>query len=130
MSNTFGFVKNLGELDIEKVLLAFDSPELFVCKGANGERYLALFIDDNEYKHLLVRIDTSTLIKMLHGDITIEQAFRNKNSTWILRYNQGQFCAEVIDNKDLKADELPEQGVYFKIHNRGLQEYIEQLQKE
>ena len=69
-------VKGLGQLYLEKILLSFDIPILFVCTDFENRRYLCLNIDDDVPQAVIAEIDIKTLIGMLKDEITMEMAFR------------------------------------------------------
>lgn len=127
-------VKGLGQLYLEKILLSFDIPILFVCTDFENRRYLCLNIDDDVPQAVIAEIDIKTLIGMLKDEITMEMAFRGSINGKIIvaTYDSSskQINTSIIASQMVSEDFLPEKGAFFEIENKKITDYIEFLSKQ
>lgn len=127
-------VKGLGQLYLEKILLSFDIPILFVCTDFENRRYLCLNIDDDVPQAVIAEIDIKTLIGMLKDEITMEMAFRGSINGKIVvaTYDSSskQINTSIIASQMVSEDFLPEKGAFFEIENKKIADYIEFLSKQ
>lgn len=127
-------VKGLGQLYLEKILLSFDIPILFVCTDFENRRYLCLNIDDDVPQAVIAEIDIKTLIGMLKDEITMEMAFRGSINGKIVvaTYDSSskQINTSIIASQMVSEDFLPEKGAFFEIENKKITDYIEFLSKQ
>ena len=70
-------IKEVGQLFLEKILVSFDIPILFVCVDYENRKYLCLNIDDESGKSVIVATDNKYLISMLTNKISMDSVFRN-----------------------------------------------------
>ena len=117
-------VKGLGQLYLEKILLSFDIPILFVCTDFENRRYLCLNIDDDVPQAVIAEIDIKTLIGMLKDEITMEMAFRGSINGKIVvaTYDSSskQINTSIIASQMVSEDFLPEKGAFFEIENKKI----------
>lgn len=127
-------VPELGQLYIEKVLVTFDVPELFVCKNWKGQRYLAVYEDDGDYRYLLAEIDCSLLHKMLQQELSIDQVFRRSlhNRAYRLKSSRSKtaLLIDPVKTENLSQQELPDAGTYFSLHNKEIDAYRDEIENE
>lgn len=127
-------VPELGQLYIEKVLVTFDVPELFVCRSDKGQRYLAVYEDEGDYRYLLAEIDCALLHKMLQQELPIDQVFRWSLHKRAYRLKSGgpktSLRIQAVDIKDLSPRELPDADTFFSLHNREIDAYRVQIERE
>lgn len=127
-------VPELGQLYVEKVLVTFDVPELFVCRDGEGKRYLAVFEDDGDYQYLLAEVSCALLHKMLRQELPIDQVFRRGLHRRAYRLKstgpEGALQAEAVGAEALRPEELPDAGTLFSLHSRELDAYREEIELE
>lgn len=68
-------IKETGQLFLEKILVSFDVPILFVCADYENRKYLCLNIDDETGESVIVATDNKRLIAMLKNEITMDPYF-------------------------------------------------------
>lgn len=126
-------INNLGILYIENILITFDIPLLFVCSNEFDQRFLTLCLDEETEKYLLTPIYNQDLIKMMEDKITMRDAFLlyKKDNRLLLNWNKKEkrFDTKEICIKDLSDDMLPDEGIFYKVHNKKNDNYISDLTK-
>ena len=70
-------IKETGQLYLEKVIVSFDIPILFVCNDFENRKYLCLNIDDEIGTTIIAETDNKMLLNMLQDKVTMEYVFRN-----------------------------------------------------
>ncbi|MBR1572309.1 MAG: hypothetical protein IJ655_06175 [Lachnospiraceae bacterium] len=127
-------LKETGQLYLEKILLTFDIPILFVCKDYENRRYLCLNVDEDTGKTVIAQVYTEQLKDMLEDKVPMEAVFRNavKGDVIIAEYNTDD-CEIVSHNEAamcMSSDLLPKKGACFELRNDELDEYISYLKKQ
>lgn len=119
---------------IEKILITFDIPLLFVCQNSQRMRYLVLCIDEENGVYLACRINKRILLNMLTDKCTMRSVFEKglTNECLYIAYSKdvGKFTVKEIDNEELEEDWLPDAGAYLELRNHSIQEYIARLNRE
>lgn len=127
-------VPELGQLYIEKILVTFDVPELFVCRNGKKRRYLAVYEDDGDYQYLLAEINCTLLHRMLQQQLSIDQVFLRSlhGRAYRLKSDRGERAlrAEIVNTRDLRPQELPDEGTLFSLHSREIDAYRAQIERE
>lgn len=126
-------VPPLGAISIEKVLVTFDVPELFVCKAENKKRYLAVYEDNGPYQYLLAATTPFMLLNMFSQDISIDAMFLENPDKQIYRLFLGdeespEFRVDSVEQ--LSQEELPDQGTLFTLQNKSIEQYRHSLERE
>lgn len=109
-------VKKMGLFYIEKVLIQFDVPLLFVCQNRN-QKYLVLCEDEEEGTYLCAKCNDSSLLKMLNQQISMDEIFRRNMKNLFLEYNCEEeiFHSKWIKTKDISEDMFPDKGAKFTL---------------
>ena len=129
--------KKLGKLYLEKVLVTFDVPELFVCVDKKEEnRYLVVLLDADNERYLCVKVTVEALLSMLRGRTAMEDTFRQASDGIahyiFFNYDTLQYDSAQLDIKSVPIVDLPECGVLFTLKNSGIVKYksaLEEVQK-
>lgn len=122
-----------GTLNLEKVLITFDVPELFVCKNERGERYIALYLDEDTNVYLLAKINSHSLVQMLTGKIPMDQVFRNTpdgNAYYISCCDGKKFSIKKVRSSEVPDCDLPEADALFTLQNEKINNYINLLKDQ
>ena len=69
-------VEEIGQLYLEKILVTFDIPILFVCSNGKNKKYLCLNIDDEYGTTVIAEISEATLSAMQQNKIAMEAVYR------------------------------------------------------
>lgn len=127
-------IKEVGQLFLEKILVSFDIPILFVCVDYENRRYLCLNIDDESGKSVIVATDNKYLISMLKNRISMDSVFRNSIDGKIIvaeyDYENEEIVSHTEDAKKISADMLPKEDAYFELTNKDIEEYISYLERQ
>lgn len=127
-------LKETGQLCVEKVLVTFDTPTLFVCTDSSDKRYLCLNIGENDDKYVIAKTNARYLLNMLRNKYTMEFVFRNSIDGKIILaeydYDGETIVSESKTAQDVRADLLPKKGEYFELSNDSIVEYIKRLDKD
>ena len=127
-------LRETGQLYLEKVLVSFDIPILFVCADYENRKYLCLNIDEESGKSVIVATNNEHLIQMLTNKITMEYVFRNPidDKVIVAEYDfENERVVSCIEKaKDVSADMLPKKNEYFEITDAIIEEYIIYLKKQ
>lgn len=124
----------IGDLFIEQILITFDVPELFVCKDGNGDRFLVLYEDNENYQYLLVEVDCYSLLELLQRHVSIDWVFRNSinGNAYRLVYDKEKDALrlEPIEARLLSQEELPDKGTYLAFQGTSVYKYRDKIEKE
>lgn len=127
-------VNGFGELFLEIVLVRFDIPLLFVCIDKNKDRYLVLCVDEELGQYLAAKCSNEILLAMLNDEVSMEEPFKNVLGKKLLfiRYNfdYNIFDFEYCTIEEVTQDMLPDEGAYFKLKNKKIENYITKLKEE
>lgn len=127
-------IKETGQLFLEKILVSFDVPILFVCADYENRKYLCLNIDDETGESVIVATDNKRLIAMLKNEITMESVFRNSvdKKVIIAEYNfeKEKIYSHTENSKSISANMLPKKNEYFELTNKVIEEYISYLERQ
>ena len=127
-------LKEIGQLYLEKVIVTFDIPLLFVCNDFQDRKYLCLNVDDEAGTTLIAETDNRTLIAMLRDKITMESVFRNAfyDRIIVAEYDveNEEIITKVEKASNISVDLLPEKDAYLELSNEVILEYISFLDKQ
>lgn len=127
-------LKETGQLYLEKILVSFDIPILFVCVNYEKRRYLCLNIDEETGKSVIVATDNKRMIAMLKNQVTMESVFRNSSEQKVIiaeyDFDGGKVISYSKDPETVSADMLPKKNEYFELTNKEIQDYITYLEKQ
>ena len=87
-------VEEIGQLYLEKILVTFDIPILFVCSNGKNKKYLCLNIGDEDGTTVIAEISKATL-----------SAKYDENSKKII--------SEVENSETVAANFLPQKGKFL-----------------
>lgn len=127
-------IKEVGQLFLEKILVSFDIPILFVCVDYENRKYLCLNIDDESGKSVIVATDNKYLISMLTNKISMDSVFQNSIDGKIIvaeyNYEKEEIVSYTEDAKKIPSDMLPKENAYFELINKVIEEYISYLERQ
>lgn len=127
-------IKETGQLYLEKIIVSFDIPILFVCNDFENRKYLCLNVDEETGCTVIAETDNRTLISMLKNQITMESVFRNssENKIIIAEYNceKDEIVSIVQEAKKIDANLLPEKEAFLELSNEVISEYLLFLKKQ
>lgn len=113
---------------MEKIIVSFDVPILFVCNDFENRKYLCLNVDEEAGTTVIAETDNRTLISMLNNQVTMENVFRNSlgNKIIIAEFDckKNEIVSTVQDAKKIDSDLLPEKGAFLELSNKVISEYI------
>lgn len=120
----------LGCLYIEKVLIRFDVPLLFVCNTSTlGLKYLVLCINEETNEFLLAECNNEILLQLLREKKqSIDGVFKIAEKLFLA--NRKNSSCQSINIKDVTDEMLPDKDTFFTIKNKSIDEYIEQLENK
>lgn len=106
------------KLNIDRILVFNDFPELFLAQDMSGLDYLCLLTELNtdKYQYHCVSISKNRLYQYLNGKVDIREIFTNPElSEWWLTTDTSQKEFEIYfySSKGLNEDLLPESDCYF-----------------
>lgn len=113
----------------EKNLIDLQIPVFFVCKDNDEKRYLVLLTDFEEDEYLICPITESDLLKMLKAQMPMREAYARASKIYMVRASKSidNDIVKVLKYAEVEDDMLPEDGAFFEIDNRDLQEYVIEL---
>lgn len=133
MKENFFECKELGRLEIERVLFSSNYPILFTCRNEKNELYLCACCQANEAgkKWMLAETNSDNIVQMLENEITMREAFILPNKKRYSIFTSGiRDTMTVIKNEDSEewdADnsiDLPDKGEYIDAEE---DEFIEEI---
>lgn len=127
-------IKEIGQLYLEKVIVSFDIPVLFVCNDFENRKYLCLNVDEETGCTVIAETDNVTLISMLKNKVTMESVFRNSSENKLIiaeyDYEKNEIVSNVLDAKKVDGNILPKKGAFLEIFNEVISKYISFLSKQ
>lgn len=127
-------IKEIGQLFLEKILVSFDVPILFVCTDYENRRYLCLNLDDEDGKNIIAETNNKYLLDMLQNKISMDKIFRNslnkKNIIVEYDYKNKKIISTAVDAEKISAEMLPKENEYFELSNKEIDDYIIFLEKQ
>ena len=127
-------IKQAGQMFLEKVLVTFDVPILFVCVDYENCKYLCLNIDDESGKSVIAATDNKHLISMLKNEITMDSVFRNSIDGKVIvaeyDYEEEKIISYTENSKTISSDMLPKENEYFEFTNKMIEDYIAYLERQ
>lgn len=127
-------LKETGQLFLEKVLVSFNIPILFVCVDYEKNKYLCLNIDEETGESVIIATDNEHLLKMLKNEVTMESVFRDTNDQKVIvakyDFEEQKIISHIENSKTISKDMLPKQNEYFEFTNEAIKEYISYLEKQ
>ena len=110
-------VEEIGQLYLEKILVTFDIPILFVCSNGKNKKYLCLNIGDEDGKTVIAEISKATLSAMQQNKIPMEAVYRQTigKKLIIAKYdeNSKKIITEVENSETVAANFLPQKGKFL-----------------
>lgn len=121
-------IKETGQLFLERVLVSFDIPILFVCTDYENRRYLCLNIDPETGKSVIALTDSRHLIAMMQNKVTMESVFRDSTDHKIV-VAEYDTINDIINSYREEApiipvDMLPKKDELFDLTNKEIEDYI------
>lgn len=127
-------LKETGQLFLEKVLVSFNIPILFVCVDYEKNKYLCLNIDEETGESVVIATDNEHLLKMLKNEVTMESVFRDANDQKVIiakyDFEEQKIVSHIENSKAVSKDMLPKQNEYFEFTNEAIKDYISYLEKQ
>lgn len=127
-------IKEIGQLYLEKVLVSFDKPILFVCTDYENRRYLCLDVEDDNERIIVAQVDVQRLVDMIENRVTMEEVFRTstQNSLIVAEYDYAnrEIVSTSRSSQHIEEDSLPKKGAYFELWNDEIKMYNEFLKTQ
>lgn len=127
-------LKETGQLYLERVIVSFDIPILFVCNDFENRKYLCLNVDDEAGTTVIAETDNRTLIHMMQDKVTMEAVFRSASGNRIIvaEYDSenDEVITQVMSAKRISSDLLPAKGAFLELSDKMISEYISFLSKQ
>lgn len=127
-------IKETGQLYLEKILVTFDIPILFVCHDFENRKYLCLNIDDENGTTVIAETDNEMLVAMLQDKVTMESVFRKaaNGKLFIAMYDleNEEIVTQIQNSEELSEDFLPQKEAFLELNNQLIYDYLEILKKQ
>ena len=130
MKRNLSFILNNMPIYNDCCLVEDDIPIFFTCIDDNNSYYLALCVDMDLPKYNVVAITQVQLHNMLNGILSMREIFIMQNEYWEVTPIDDKIENDIVVIKqmcDINCDELPNEGVYFELFNKDLQEYARKI---
>lgn len=129
--NNKWYLKNVGEICEEIILVYGNEPVLFVCQDHYGARYLFETISYYDGKFVACRISNNELLKLLNNKITMYDVFHFSQELLVTFFDDDYALeAEIKYSEDIPDAMFPRKGVYFGLSSELINGYIHKLEKE
>ena len=116
----------LGCLYVEKVLIRFDIPLLFVCNTQESNiKYLTLCVNEETDEFLLVECNNTVLLELLRGKQSIDGVFKMAKKLFFVDCCNN--LCKSLGIEEVSGEMLPDDNTFFTIKNKSIDEYIEKL---
>lgn len=125
-------VKNIGQLNYERILVRFDIPLLFTCTDTDENRYIVVCADEETGIYVVGKTDIKSLLGMLKNKVTMYDYFRQCGQLYLITYDFDidDFVWQSTSQEAITDDMLPDKGVFLELNNDNICEYIEELESK
>lgn len=122
------------ELNISRILIYYDFPELFLANDNVGTKYLCLLtkFNENSPEYVCLPVSNSKLASLISGEIDLREAFINPetgNWFYINSFNGESFEASRLETKELQENLLPEEGFLYPQIDESNKEIVTEVQE-
>ena len=132
MNNTLCFVIEKKKIYLEQVLVEYMGVPIFFLCHDGTQMYLALCSDIYELEYIIVRISSRDVFDLLHGNISMRDAFLKQNEYWHVL--SGDVPEDDVVNKfsisDLDNKILPDENAYFEILTQDVKKYTDEFDEK
>lgn len=111
-------VSTIIRLSVDRILIYYDVPQLFIAKDQMGLKYVSLYIggDTPFAEYITVPVSESKLNQLVTGEIDLRMAFQSsENGVWYIMTSDAtdQFVLNPISFDTVDEKYLPDSGFYF-----------------
>lgn len=122
--------KETGQLCLEKVIVFFDIPILFVCNDFENRKYLCVNVDEEKGTTVIAETEIGTLMlcfKIRRQWILFLEALNDR--VIIAEYDE-EIVTQIESAKEISEDFLPEKGALLEQTKKEILEYSSYLKKQ
>lgn len=113
-------------LYVEKVLIRFDIPLLFVCNTQESNiKYLTLCTNEETDEFLLAECNNAVLLELLREKQSIDGVFKMAEKLFLVDCCNN--LCKSLSIEEVSGEMLPDDNTFFTIKNKSIDEYIEKL---
>ena len=120
--NKYIELEQIGTLYIEKTILSFDVPVLFVCRDMDKVPYFCMNIDSETGRTVIAKTSNGAILDMLKNKVTIESVFRNTEDGRLVIAEYDTENCNIISHievaKEVSEDILPTKRAFSNIQMR------------
>lgn len=130
MNNEICFKIDSRELFLEQVLVEYNKiPVYFVCKDNNEMYYVALCVDIDDEKYIVVETEIERLVNLFRKKITMRDIILAEEMYWeiIAGDDLSDDMSTQFNIEQINKENLPYSNSYFMILSTEHQEYFELL---
>ena len=113
----FDDVANVGDLYMKYILLYYDCPQVFICRGPKEELYFCVLVEPviAQQQWLLAPTDLDRIKAMFDKKITVHDMLSTaEGDGFIITYKQGIETQITLPCVEFKEDDLPMAGYYWE----------------
>ena len=118
------YVFSLKDLKVDKVLVYYDGPLLFVCKDNHDKFFLAYCCDLDLKEYVVAATSVDCLIEMLENKKTMFATLQESSEKWKVKSDES--TERVSDFEEI---DLPEKNAYMSELAKPLDEYLTVLRQ-
>lgn len=106
-------------IEIERILIFYDIPQLFVAQDSIGTKYVCLYVEENEinleYNYVAISISKRKLKLLMTGQIDVRDAFEHPEThVWyVVNFMDSSLTISLAPFTQIKENFLPEFGLYI-----------------
>ena len=124
------YVKGIGELWMEIVLVFGNEPVLFVCKDKNDQRYLIMTYSEEEGIYVISPTSCEIIFTMITNIITLREAFTSGDDIYLTSLDGDNLDSKKYDSKLFMPELLPREGDTFDLRSKAIDDYSRKLFNE
>ena len=128
----FTNVPNIGNLDLEEILVEDDIPVFFTLISENKQRYISVCCEIyGEQRWIIAPVSNDRLIELLTNKLSIRDIFLNNEGYIIVHWSKDNptLRYETVDPHEPPEDDLPLNEM-LDTEKDEFSEYITEIQKE
>ena len=124
MKNGNDFFFSLKDLKVDKVLVYYDGPLLFVCKDDSDNFFLAYCCDLDLKEYVVAATSVDSLIELLENKKTMFATLQESSEKWKVKSDETTERVSDFDEID-----LPEKNAYMSELSKPLGDYLSSLRQ-
>ena len=124
------FVIGRKRLYVEKILVEFQIPLLFICRDFWKNKYAVECTDEEYLKYIITDTTNKDILDMLNAKCTMYEFMKRGKKRWFVISGQTIKYDKIKDLKSFEDKWLPKKDAYYEYISKDIKNYINKLENE